>query len=50
MWQNISSKKTPIGHLGKSLENLRSVVGEEVMDQTDVKKKFITTEKPIYLL
>ena len=32
-------KKTPIGHLGKSLENLRSVVGEEVMDQNDVKKE-----------
>ena len=30
-------KKTPIGHLGKSLENLRSVVGEEVMDTNDVK-------------
>ena len=32
-------KKTPIGHLGKSLENLRSVVGEEVMDTNDVKKE-----------
>jgi capping protein alpha len=32
-------KKTPIGHLGKSLENLRSVVGEQVMDQADVKKE-----------
>ena len=32
-------KKTPIGHLGKSLENLRSVVGEQVMDTDDVKKE-----------
>ena len=32
-------KKTPIGHLGKSLENLRAVVGEEVMDKDDVKKE-----------
>ena len=32
-------KKTPIGHLGKSLENLRSVVGEQVMDTNDVKKE-----------
>jgi capping protein alpha len=32
-------KKTPIGHLGKSLENLRSVVGEQVMDTEDVKKE-----------
>ncbi len=35
-------KKTPIGHLGKSLENLRSVVGEEVMDTNDVKKEIHT--------
>ena len=32
-------KKTPIGHLGKSLENLRAVVGEQVMDTEDVKKE-----------
>ncbi len=32
-------KKTPIGHLGKSLENLNSVVGEQVMDTIDVKKE-----------
>ena len=32
-------KKTPIGHLGKSLENLKSVVGEQVMDTNDVKKE-----------
>ena len=32
-------KKTPIGHLGKSLDNLRSVVGEQVMDTDDVKKE-----------
>ena len=32
-------KKTPIGHLGKTLENLRSVVGEQVMDTNDVKKE-----------
>ena len=32
-------KKTPIGHLGKALENLRSVVGEQVMDTNDVKKE-----------
>ena len=32
-------KKTPIGHLGKSLENLKSVVGEQVMDTDDVKKE-----------
>ena len=32
-------KKTPIGHLGKSLENLRAVVGEQVMDTDDVKKE-----------
>ena len=32
-------KKTPISHLGKSLENLRSVVGEQVMDTNDVKKE-----------
>ena len=30
-------KKTPIGHLGKSLENLRGLVGEQVMDTEDVK-------------
>ena len=35
-------KKTPIGHLGKSLENLRSVVGEQVMDTDDVKKEIHT--------
>ena len=35
-------KKTPIGHLKKSLENLRSVVGEEVMDTNDVKKEIHT--------
>ena len=32
-------KKTPIGHLGKSLENLKSVVGEQVMDTDEVKKE-----------
>ena len=32
-------KKTPIGHLGKSLENLRAVVGEQVMDTNEVKKE-----------
>ena len=32
-------KKTPIGHLGNNLENLCSLVGEEVMDQNDVKKE-----------
>ena len=32
-------KKTPIGHLAKSLENLRNVVGEQVMDTDDVKKE-----------
>ena len=32
-------KKTPIGHLSKSLENLRSVVGEQVMDTDEVKKE-----------
>ena len=35
-------KKTPIGHLGKSLENLHSVVGEQVMDTDDVKKEIHT--------
>ena len=30
-------KKTPIGHLGKSLENLRALVGEQVMETDDVK-------------
>ncbi len=35
-------KKTPIGHLGKSLENLKSVVGEKVMDTNDVKKEIHT--------
>ena len=32
-------KKTPIGHLGKAIENLKAVVGEEVMDTPDVKKE-----------
>jgi len=32
-------KKTPIGHLGKSLENLKSVVGEQVMDTDEVKQE-----------
>ena len=32
-------KKTPIGHLGKSLDNLRSVVGEQVMDTDEVKQE-----------
>ena len=32
-------KKTPIGHLGKSLDNLRSVVGEQVMDTNEVKNE-----------
>jgi capping protein alpha len=32
-------KKTPIGHLGKAIENLKAVVGEEVMDTLDVKKE-----------
>ena len=32
-------KKTPIGHLGKSLDNLRSVVGEQVMDTNEVKQE-----------
>ena len=32
-------KKTPIGHLGKSLENLQAVVGEEVMGKDDVKNE-----------
>ena len=32
-------KKTPIGHLGKSLDNLKSVVGEQVMDTDEVKKE-----------
>ena len=32
-------KKTLIGHLGKSLENPPTVVGEEVMDKDDVKKE-----------
>ena len=32
-------KKTPIGHLGKSLDNLRSVVGEQVMDTDEIKKE-----------
>ena len=35
-------KKTPIGHLGKSLENLRSVVGEQVMDTDEVKQEIHT--------
>ena len=35
-------KKTPIGHLGKSLENLRSLVGEQVMDTEDVKNEIHT--------
>ena len=32
-------KKTPIGHLGKSLENLRALVGEQVMETDDVKNE-----------
>ena len=32
-------KKTPIGHLGKSLENLKALVGEQVMETDDVKKE-----------
>lgn len=32
-------KKTPIGHLGKGLENLKIVLGERVMDTDDVKKE-----------
>ena len=32
-------KKTPIGHLGKSLENLRALVGGQVMDTEDVKSE-----------
>ena len=32
-------KKTPIGHLGKSLENLRSLVGEQVMETNEVKSE-----------
>jgi capping protein alpha len=32
-------KKTPIGHLGKALENLKAVVGEQVMETPDVKKE-----------
>ena len=32
-------KKTPIGHLGKSLENLKTVVGEQVMDTDEVKNE-----------
>ena len=32
-------KKTPIGHLGKALENLRSLVGEQVMDTDEVKQE-----------
>ena len=32
-------KKTPIGHLGKCLENLKIVLGERVMDTDDVKKE-----------
>ena len=35
-------KKTPIGHLGKSLDNLKSVVGEQVMDTDEVKKEIHT--------
>ena len=35
-------KKTPIGHLGKSLDNLRTVVGEQVMDTEEVKKEIHT--------
>ena len=32
-------KKTPIGHLGKALENLRSLVGEQVMETDEVKQE-----------
>ena len=32
-------KKTPIGHLGKGLENLKILLGEKVMDNKDVKKE-----------
>ena len=32
-------KKTPIGHLGKSLENLKALVGEQVMDTEEVKSE-----------
>ena len=32
-------KKTPIGHLGKSLENLTAVVGQQVIQTDDVKKE-----------
>jgi len=32
-------KKTPIGHLDKSLENLKALVGEQVMDTVEVKKE-----------
>lgn len=32
-------KKTPIGHITKSLENLNIVLGEQVMDTDDVKKE-----------
>ena len=35
-------KKTPIGHLGKSLENLRSLVGGQVMDTDEVKTEIHT--------
>ena len=42
-------KKTPLGHLGKCLENLRALVGEKVMETEEVKKKFITTVQLIYL-
>ena len=34
-------KKTPIDHLGKSLENLKAVVGEQVMDIDEVKKEIL---------
>ncbi len=32
-------KKTPIGHLGKCLENLRALVGEKVMETEEVKEE-----------
>ena len=32
-------KKTPLGHLGKCLENLRALVGEKVMETEEVKEE-----------
>lgn len=32
-------KNTPIGHLSKTLENLKSVVGEKIMDEASVKEE-----------